>query len=320
MAMERRFVFTGKNMVELEKFTPAVPAAEEVAVENIATMLSPGTEGIVFSRNFALGTHWDNWVKYPFYPGYAAVGRVFETGGMVTAMKPGDRVVYRGGHASMGIEKADNCYLVPDGISNEDALWFAIAKIAAMGAKVAEYKLGSRVAVIGAGPIGQFSARWAYAAGAWVTVLDVAETRFKYLRSGGKFNCLSGSIAGLAEVNPEIIIDTTGNAKVFSEALDVVGKFGKLVLLGDTGNPESQHLTGSIITKGLTVIGAHDLHENAEWNSRIIIDLFFRLCLDGRISVTDMISHRFGPENPAEIYRICMEERNEIMGMIVNWE
>ncbi len=320
MATEKRFVFTGKNMVELEQFAPAAIKPDEVAVKNSATMLSPGTEGIVFSRNFAPGTHWDNWVKYPFYPGYAAIGRVVEVGSAVTGIKSGDRVVYRGGHSSLGIVAADQCYPVPDGIADEEALWFAIAKIAAMGAKAAEYKLGSQVAIIGAGPIGQFTARWAYAAGTKVTVLDVTDERFKYLRSGGNFNCLSGPVAGLAELNPEIVIDTTGNSKVFAEALNVVGKFGKLVLLGDVGNPELQHLTSSVIIKGLTIVGVHDPHETAEWNSRIIVDLFYRLCLDGRINVNGMITHRFSPGNPAEIYRVCMEERSKIMGMIINWE
>ena len=44
-----------------------------------------GTETIVYSRKFDPNTHWDNWVRYPFYPGYASVGVVRSVGGGASA-------------------------------------------------------------------------------------------------------------------------------------------------------------------------------------------------------------------------------------------
>ena len=52
------------------------------------SLMSTGTENIVFNRLFDPGTHWDEWVKYPFYPGYTAVGTVESTGADVTGLKP----------------------------------------------------------------------------------------------------------------------------------------------------------------------------------------------------------------------------------------
>ena len=49
---------------------------------------------------------------------------------------------------------------------------------------------------------------------------------------------------------------------------------GRLVLLGDTGTPELQHLTSDVIRRGLTIVGAHDRHAPAdpmpgiEWDAR----------------------------------------------------
>jgi len=160
MSTAQRFVFTGKSQVELEKFTVGVPGPEEIAVDVITSMVSSGTEGIVFERKFSAGNHWDNWVKYPFYPGYSAAGVISAVGGKVTKLKVGDRVITRAGHASQAIVGQNNCFLIPEGITMEDALWFAFAKITAMGARVAQYRLGDNVAVVGAGLIGQFSARW----------------------------------------------------------------------------------------------------------------------------------------------------------------
>ncbi len=329
MNCEKRFVFTGKSQVELEEFKLPEVNAGEIAVKIVATMVSSGTEGIVFERKFTAGNHWDSWVKYPFYPGYSAVGYVSAVGDGVSMFKVGDRVVTRAGHASAAVLPETLCFPIPDEISFETALWFAFAKITAMGARVAQYRLGDRVAVIGAGLIGQFSARWAYAAGAEkVAVIDPALFRLDFLKSAGNFLTLGQALTPetLPELEklfdgeqPNIVVESTGNAKVFQNALRAVGRFGKLVLMTDTGTPEEQRLCGEMITKGLHIVGAHDPHETTDWNSRIIAKLFFRMCADGRIRIGDMVTHRFDCENPAEIYRVCCEERDKVMGMVVRW-
>ena len=162
--MAKRFVFTGKQAFTCEEFAPASPAAGQVAVRNEYTLMSTGTENIVFNRMFDQGSHWDNWVKYPFYPGYSAVGTVTSVGENVKGIKPGDRVVHRGSHASECICRSGEISRVPAGIDSKDAVWFALAKITFMGAKAAGYFLGNTVLIIGAGPIGQMSIRWARAA------------------------------------------------------------------------------------------------------------------------------------------------------------
>jgi threonine dehydrogenase-like Zn-dependent dehydrogenase len=50
---------------------------------------------------------------------------------------------------------------------------------------------------------------------------------------------------------PRVVIDSTGNSKVFQTALGLVQDFGTLVLLGDTGQPGMQALTPDVITRGL---------------------------------------------------------------------
>ncbi len=330
MAKEKRFAFTGKNAVELQTFEPGFPGENEVAVRTVVSMISPGTEGIVFRCAFTAGNHWDNWVKYPFIPGYSAAGYVEAVGAGVTKVKVGDRVVTRGSHATFSIVPVNQCHRIPEGISFENALWFAFAKITAMGAHAAKYRLGDSVAVIGAGLIGQFSARWAYASGtARVIVIDPVAERLRFLRNAGNFITIAKSIGEevYAELTdlcggklPDVVVESTGNAAVFQSALKAVGKFGKLVLMTDTGTPEEQRLCGEVITRGLTIVGAHDPQDTPEWNEDMIAPLFFRMCLDRRIVVDGMVTHRFQPDHPEEIYRICCEERNQVMGMIVNWE
>ena len=173
-----RLVFTGKQEVSLKAFDPGTLNPKSVRIRTSLSLMSTGTENIVFNRLFDPGTHWDNWVKYPFYPGYASVGTVEEVGPEVATLKAGDRVGFRSGHWSHAVIDASECYLIPETLPFEQAVWFPLAKITFHGAQAAGYSLGDSVLIIGAGPIGQMSIRWARAAGAAsIIVADAVPNR-----------------------------------------------------------------------------------------------------------------------------------------------
>ena len=328
MVQARRLMFPRKQAVELETHELGELAFGQVLVKNSFSLMSTGTENIVFNRLFDPGTHWDDWVKYPFYPGYAAVGTVVEVGKGVEELKPGSRVALRTNHASHTIAAATDCMPIPDGLPLEQALWFALAKIAFHGAQAANYEAGDSVLVIGAGPIGQMSTRWAYAQGAAeIYVVDLAESRMALARQGGATVTLALPIGEAKEalqqhsggVLPRVVIDSTGNAAVFATALELVRDFGRVVVLGDTGQPAKQALTSDVITRGLTIVGAHDNHNNAQWNNASIAQLFFRLAISGRFPLAGLNSHIFKPEDCAEAYAVANRDRTKTMGIVFDW-
>lgn len=326
--MERRLVFTGKGNVGIEQYAAKKPKEGEVAIRTTCSLMSTGTEGIVFNRLFDPGTHWDNWVKYPFHPGYAAVGKIESVGSGVTTLHKGDRVMTRCGHGSYHTVEADKCVPVPASVPEDQSTWFALAKIAAMGAKVAEYRLGSSVLVIGAGPIGQMSLRWARAAGAErLAVVDTIPLRLELAKKGGATAVIGKPINDAREEiqkanggsAPDIVIDTTGNAAVFASALSIVAKFGRVVVLGDTGSPSKQCLTPDVILKGIHIVAAHDPHETPDWNMARIGRLFFALVNDGRISLDGLNTHTFRPEDCVKAYELASTRRYETMGIVFDW-
>lgn len=326
--METRVVFTGKSAVTVETFELPALKPGQALIRNLRSLLSIGTETIVLHRRFDPGTHWDRWVKYPFYPGYAAVGEVVRVGEGVTNLKPGMRVAHRGSHASAAVVAATSCFVVPEGIEAEDAAWFALAKIAAMGARASEQRLGDSVAVIGAGPVGQMALRWALAAGANPAFLvDTVPFRLELGRRAGDIQAIAKPAgealddlkAATGGEFADIVIDSTGHAAVFPHALAAARKFGRVVLLGDTGRPAEQHLTSDVITRGVHIVGAHDCHEDAAWNSAKIVSLFFRLLQSGRFSVNGLVTHRFRPADAPEAYRTADERRAETMGVVFEW-
>jgi 2-desacetyl-2-hydroxyethyl bacteriochlorophyllide A dehydrogenase len=324
----QRLVFPAKQKVLLEEFDPGKPGPGQVLVRTHLSLMSTGTENIVFNRLFEPGTHWDNWVKYPFAPGYIMVGVVEQLGEGVTTFKPGQRVAYRNGHRSHDIVSVDRCYPIPNNVPFEQAVWFALGKITFHGAHAAAYTLGDSVLIIGAGPIGQMSIRWARAAGVTnIIVVDTAAHRMPLAKAGGAtaliekaiFDARDAVLAAGANTLPRVVIDSTGNATVFAAALGLARNFGRVVLVGDTGAPAQQKLTSDVITRGVTITGVHDGHNTAEWNDTTINRLFFDLAASGRFSLEGLTSHVFAPADCAEAYATANRDRASTMGLIFDW-
>ncbi len=268
--MNTAITFTGLNQIEIVEGPDPVPGPNEFVVKARTSLISPGTEGICLGRLFAPGTHWDNWVHYPFSPGYSLVGTVEAVGAAVTRVRLGDRVAVRRQHASAVVVGADeDVYAVPVDVSDEDAAWFHLATIAQVGVRRAAHRLGDRVAVIGLGPVGQLAIRYARLSGAAeVYAVDPVASRVQLALDGGATQGIEASIEqAVAQIRADtdgrgvdVVYDVTGAAAVFAPALGALARFGRLVLLGDTGRPSEQRLSADVIVEGLTVVGAHDMH------------------------------------------------------------
>jgi threonine dehydrogenase-like Zn-dependent dehydrogenase len=256
------------------------------------------------------------------------VGVVEELGEGVTTLKAGQRVAYRTGHRSHHVLAAETCYPIPDNVPFEHAAWFALGKITFHAARAAGYSLGDAVLIIGAGPIGQMSIRWAHAAGvASILVVDTAASRMPLAKAGGATVLIERSIteareAVLAAGNgqlPRVVIDSTGNAAVFEAALGLAADFGRVVILGDTGAPAQQRLTSDVLRRGLSITGVHDSHNTMVWNEKTIIGLFFNLAASGRFPLEGLTSDVFPPEQCAEAYLTANRDRASTMGLVFDW-
>jgi 2-desacetyl-2-hydroxyethyl bacteriochlorophyllide A dehydrogenase len=324
----QRLVFTGKQEVKLESFEIRAPNKDEIVVESHLTLMSTGTENIIYNRLFDPGTPVDNWVKYPFYPGYLSVGHVTAVGSEVTGMKVADRVVSRVGHSSHFTMPSSLVYQVPDGIPDANAVWFGLAKIAWFGANAAQYRLGDSVLIIGAGPIGQMSIRWARVAGAAsIIVVDSFPERIPFAQAGGATAAIVAPIEDAREAVlaanqnklPRVVMDSTGNAAVFASALNLVRSHGTVVVMGDTGTPAKQHLTGDVVLRGIHIVGAHDSHDTEEWNTRTLTKLAFDLALSGRFPLDGLTTHSFTPSQCEEAYAQANRDRAKTMGIVFDW-
>ena len=334
--MKRKSVlFTGKDRLEVvdEESLPP-PGPGEIVVRTTRTLISTGTEGIVLGRKFSPGTHYDTWVKYPFRPGYSHVGVVSAVGQGVSEFRPGDRVATRGGHSSQVLAKAAHAVRIPDAVSDDDATWTALGKIAQIGVRAAEHRMGDTVAVIGLGLVGQLALQYVRIMGASEAIaIDPADMRSRMASAHGATEVLAlRADEAVAEVRrltsdrgARVVYDVTGHHAVFPEALRMTADQGRVVLLGDSGTPELQHLTPDVIRRGLTIVGAHDRHAPAdptpgiEWDARRVFELFLTYVARGQIRVNDLVTHRYKPDQAREAYTMLERDRDRAMGVIFDW-
>ena len=322
--MAQALIFTGQQALDFQEQEHQDLGADHVRVRGICSLMSTGTENIVYNRLFEAGSHWDNWVKYPFTPGYSWIGEVVECGADVNNVEVGQRVALRSPHAEEQCVPASDCLAIPEGIDPETAAWFALAKITYSAVRAADITLGQNILIIGGGPIGQMALRWMRNCGAKKIVLvDPLPLRQDIAKQGGAHKVIGKKLGDAQQdimdsfdgLLPDVVIDSTGNAAVFEQALQVCKTRGKVVILGDTGSPTAQHLTKDVITRRIQIIGAHDCHfENQE-----PVSLFFQMLNDGRINMDGMNTQHFEFRDAASAYQLANEQRDQSMGIIFRY-
>ncbi|HRK20294.1 MAG TPA: zinc-binding alcohol dehydrogenase [Fimbriimonadaceae bacterium] len=327
--MAKRIVFTGKAQVEYQDCPDHVLLPGTVRIQAETTLVSTGTEGICYLRLFEPGSHFDAWVKsYPFETGYSMVGRVVELGDGVTEFKVGQRVASRRLHRTEAVAPVTETHLVPDELSNEEAVWFALATVGFMGAKNAGFRLGDSIAVVGGGPVGQMALRWAVAAGArHVVMVDPISLRLEMAKTGGATAVLAARVEDVGDQlidlcggqAPRVVVDATGHPSVLSHCLPLPRWRGAVLLLGDAGAPTTQHITKDVVTRGIQIIGAHIRHEEDGWTERAVVDLFFDLARRGVFKLDGLNTHRYRPEQCVEAYSHLIEGREKTMGILFDF-
>lgn len=328
-------VFTGKNELELREEEVSRPQEGQALVETLKTLISAGTECICLLRLFEPGTHWAGWVTYPFYPGYSNVGRVVETGPGVVDFKPGDRIVSRSAHGQRVLADLKHAVKIPDDINDEDATFFALAKITQIGARAAELDMGDFVVLVGMGLLGQLVAQYVNLSGAReIVAVDTVKSRLNTALAHGGTKTLQAGVEDVREAvsdmtggrMADVVFDITGNPATLPQCLPLIRKFGKMILLGDTGKPSEQRLTAEVVTKGITIKGAHDGNAPAEvtthtyWTQENMVRLFFNYLRREKMKVSDLITHRFSPSEARAAYDLLIEKREDAMGVVFDWE
>lgn len=213
--------------VELRELERPVARSGEALVEVLFSGVSPGTE------LRCLGGKQEGAPAEGFIPGYQCVGRVaacpdgsFEVGQLVflTGTKRAPLPCMWGGHVSHAVTPVENLFPLPDNLDPQLAAFAKLAAISHNGAELANVQPGERVAVVGLGPIGFFSAQILTQAGHDLTAYDLSAARVEAAESVGiratRIDRDKPTHAQVAAQGPlDVIIDCTGVPALLTELL-----------------------------------------------------------------------------------------------------
>jgi threonine dehydrogenase-like Zn-dependent dehydrogenase len=190
------------------------------------------------------------------------------------------------------------------------------------------------VVVIGLGLLGQLVVQYVRLMGAReIIAIDIALMRLNMARAHGATQTLQMDVEAAREQVfdltggrlADMVYDVTGHSPVFSHALGLARRFGKVLLLGDTGTPADQRLTNDVVTRGVKIVGAHDgdapptASDYAYWTQENMGQLFLTYLQRGQMRVEDLVTHRFSPQDAPQAYQLLETERVTVMGIVFDW-
>ncbi len=311
--------------LEWEVCSRSEPGPGEISVRTLASLLSPGTELAFWSgTHAALADPAVPWAKYPFRPGYAAIGEVVAIGSGVSGRRIGERVMFRGRHAGWACHPAAAFLTLPEGLDPVHALFSRLAQIAATAVARAR-RIPRRCLVLGAGPIGLFAAQQVRNHGAArVVVRDRSLPRLERARACG-LAAIPADAAHDGEVrtalggDPELVIEATGVSALAVDALRAVAPGGEVVLLGSPRGAVEIELYQLIHLKNVALTGAHESAiPDGPPRQQAIADALDDLAR-GRLQAGPLLTHRLPPARLAEAYTGCATDKDAWFGVVLDW-
>jgi predicted dehydrogenase len=295
-------------------------------------------EGLLNAANAAFGR-----LEESMPLGYSSAGTIVEMGAGVQNFRVGQRVACAGGnyaaHAEYALVPQNLLAAMPDELDFESAAFTTMGAIALHGFRLAEAQLGSRVAVIGLGLLGQLAASIAQAAGCQVLGIDLDEKRVALARKRGlqAIARQSAEQAALSQSHGQgfdavlVCADTESDDPV-ELAGEIARDRARVVAIGAVGLSIPRR---SYYAKELELIisrsygpGRYDPgYEEAgldypigyvRWTEGRNLQAFVDLLGGGKIDVSALISHRFPIEKATKAYDL-IQGKQPFLGVLINY-
>jgi L-iditol 2-dehydrogenase len=322
----KRVVFKSRGVVEVEDFEVDGPRPGHLLVKTVFSLISPGTEtAFLMALPNTPGV-------FPQYPGYSSIGIVEDVGENVEDFKRGDFVASAMGHSSYVLVSKDDVLRVPEGLQAEEAAFFNLASIALQGIRKGFIELGNSVVVVGQGLVGLLATQFAALSGAFPLIaVDMISNRLKLsTKLGADYVVNPTEVDAVEEVmrltdgrGADVVIEATGNPNAIPVALNMAGRLGRVVILGSPRGLSTVNFYMPIHRKGLIVIGAHNnvrpRYESLPhfWTDKDDMKLALKLMAQGKLKVRELISLKMPVEKAPEAYRLIMERKEGILGVLL---
>lgn len=300
------------KVIEMEK--PAVDKKDHVLVRMTAAGICGSDVGIYHGSNAA--------ATYPRIIGHEMVGRVEVVGEAVTGLKVGDRVIINqvtscgecypcrigrgnvcdhlavrgvhidGGYREFIVVPESDCYLLPDSLSDEEAVMIEPTTIAIQSCSRAELGKDDMLLILGAGALGSTILKVAREICDHIIVADIVDGKLEEAKKNGAEHTINVLTEDLEEKVREytgghgstVSIDASGTRDSLLKLLTVTGNAGRVMVMGFSTAPAeiNQFL---ITSKELDVRGSR--LQNKKFGEAI------ELIKAGKLDLSGSVSHTF---------------------------
>lgn len=300
------------RVIDVEK--PVLDAKNNVLVRMTAAGICGSDVGIYHGTNAA--------ATYPRIIGHEMVGVVEETGEGVTGVKAGDRVIVnqvtscghcypcrigrgnvcdelkvRGVHIDGGYREfiavnESDCYLLPEGLSDADAVMIEPTTIAIQSCTRAQLDKEDMLLILGAGALGSTILKIARQLCDHIIVADIMDNKLEAARANGAKYTINVLKEDLEEKVKEytfghgstVSIDASGTKDSLMNLLKVTGNAGRVMTMGFNNSPveANQFL---ITSKELDIRGSR--LQNKMFGKAI------EMIKEGKLDLTGSVSHTF---------------------------
>jgi threonine dehydrogenase-like Zn-dependent dehydrogenase len=254
-------------------------------------------------------------VAYPRFPGHEVSGTVDRVGAGVEDLAPGDRVaawVTARGFADYVAVRAEHCF--PAGSVPLDLALAEPLACAVNAVELAAPALGDDVVILGAGFMGNLVQKLVQLKGAREVI--VADTRRDALERAARLGA-TRTVDVLHEPIAEVVRAATAGAGA-DVSFEVTGAQSALLALGDV-----TRMSGKVAIVGFHQGGMRELPlAGWNWMAFEILNAHFRdvatimrgmragmrLLTSGRLSLEDLVTHRFALEDVNEAFAVAVEK------------
>jgi predicted dehydrogenase/threonine dehydrogenase-like Zn-dependent dehydrogenase len=258
----------------------------------------------------------------PLQLGYSSAGEVIEVGKGVVDFHVGDIVASNGSHAEYVVVNENLCTRVPDNVDVKEAAFTTLGSIALHGVRLSETTLGSKVAVIGLGVVGQLVVRLLEAQGSQVIGIDPDSNRSDNHKS------FYSSIEDIVQNSFDSIIITaaTSSNEPIETATKLARNKAKIVVVGDiqlniSRNDFYYKELELVVSKSYgpgrydkqyEILGKDYPIEYVRWTENRNFETFLKLIKNNKIQVLDLVSEEVAFENSPEVYSRFSEENKPL--------
>ena len=284
-------------------------------------------------------------LRQPTSIGYSAAGEVRAVGALVADLRPGDRVACGGegfaAHAELDVIPGNLCSRIPDDVSFSEAAFATVGAIALHGVRQADTRVGERVAVIGAGLVGQLSAQILRASGCTVVAIDLDRALLERAATAGyvDYQFARSELEGIslpeaaAECDAVLITAATSSDDPVALAARLSRDRGRVVIVGDVGLTlqRAAYFEKELELRISRSYGPgrydRDYEERGldypigyvRWTERRNQRAVLELIRTGRIDVAGLLHSTFPVERAEEAYEVLMSTDASPLGLLLEY-